>query len=85
MIPILFQYMQTLVSSSVQAAGLTMAAVTSEQFAAYSVPIQGIMYLGNGGFLTSLLLAGMLACVVDRRYKWRESLRWSWPSVRPSA
>ena len=27
------------------------------------------MYLGNGGFLTSLLLAGLLACVVDRRYK----------------
>ena len=69
MIPILFQYVQTLISSSVQAAGLTMAAVTAEQFAAYSVPIQGIMYLGNGGFLTSLLLAGLLACVVDRRYK----------------
>ena len=69
MIPILFQYMQTLVNSSVQAAGGTMAAVTAEQFAAYSVPIRGIMYLGNGGFLTSLLLAGLLACVVDRRYK----------------
>ena len=69
MIPILFQYMQTLISSSVQAAGGDMAAVTAEQFAAYSVPIRGIMYLGNGGFLTSLLLAGLLACVVDRRYK----------------
>ncbi len=69
MIPILFQYMQTLVNSSVQAAGGTMASVTAEQFAAYSVPIRGIMYLGNGGFLTSLLLAGLLACVVDRRYK----------------
>ena len=33
------------------------------------MPIEGITYLGNGGFLTSLLLAGLLACVVDRRYK----------------
>ena len=40
-----------------------------QNFTEYSVPVEGIMYLGNGGFLTSLLLAGLLACVVDRRYK----------------
>ncbi len=69
MVPILFQYMQTLVSSAVQAAGGTMGTITPEMFAEFSVPIQGIMYLGNGGFLTSLLLAGLLACVVDKKYR----------------
>lgn len=69
LMPILFQYMQTLISSSVQAAGSTLESMPVELFAEYSVPIKGIMYLGNGGFLTSLLLAGLLACVVDRRYR----------------
>ena len=69
LMPILFQYMQTLISSSVQAAGAAMENISSATFAEYSVPIEGIMYLGNGGFLTSLLLAGLLACVVDRRYR----------------
>ena len=69
MIPILFQYMQTLITSSVQAAGGVLEAIPVQNFTEYSVPVEGIMYLGNGGFLTSLLLAGLLACVVDRRYK----------------
>lgn len=69
MIPIIFQYIQTMISSAVQAAGAAVSAITPQQFAEYSVPIQGIEYLGNGGFLTSLLLAGLLACVVDKKYK----------------
>lgn len=69
LIPILFQYVQTLVSSAVQAAGTTIEAITAEQFAEYSVPIKGICYLGNGAFLSSLLLAGLLACVVDKQYR----------------
>lgn len=68
MIPIVFQYIQTMVSSAVQAAGSTLEAITAEQFAAYSIPIRGIGYLGNGAFLSSLLWAGMLACVVDKNY-----------------
>ena len=68
LVPILFQYIQTLISSAVQAAGTTVAEISAEQFASFSVPIQGIQYLGNGAFLSSLLLAGLLACVVDRRY-----------------
>ena len=32
------------------------------------MPIQGIQYLGNGAFLSSLLLAGLLAYVVDKKY-----------------
>lgn len=69
LIPVLFQYVQTLISSSVQAAGTTLEAVPVEQFLEYSVPLKGICYLGNGAFLSSLLLAGVLACVVDRRYR----------------
>ena len=60
LIPILFQY--------VQAAGTTLDALTAAQFAEYSVPINGIQYLGNGAFLSSLLLAGLLAYVVDKKY-----------------
>lgn len=69
LMPILFQYIQTMIGSAVQAAGTTLTALTEEQFAAYSVPIRGIEYLGNGAFLSSLLLAGLLAYVVDKRYK----------------
>lgn len=68
LVPVLFQYISTLISSAVQAAGSTVSGLPAEAFSQYSVPIQGIQYLGNGGFLTSLLLAGMLACVVDKRY-----------------
>lgn len=68
LVPILFQYIQTLISSAVQAAGSTIGEVGAQQFAEFSVPIQGIQYLGNGAFLSSLLLAGLLACVVDKRY-----------------
>ena len=65
---ILFQYIQTQISSSVQAAGTTVDALTAAQFAEYSVPIDGINWLGNGAFLPSLLLAGLLAYVVDKKY-----------------
>ena len=68
LIPILFQYIQTQISSSVQAAGTTLDALTAAQFAEFSVPINGIQYLGNGAFLSSLLLAGLLAYVVDKKY-----------------
>lgn len=68
MIPILFQYIQSMIGSAVQAAGSSIEALTAEQFAAYSIPIQGIRYLGNGAFLSSLLLAGLLACVTDHHY-----------------
>lgn len=69
LIPILFQYIQTLIQSTIQALGSVPAEISAEQFAAYSVPVRGIAILGNGGFLTSLLLAGLLACVVDRKYR----------------
>ena len=68
LIPILFQYIQTQISTSVQAAGTTVDALTAAQFAEYSVPINGIQYLGNGAFLSSLLLAGLLAYVLDKKY-----------------
>lgn len=68
LVPILFQYIQTLISSAVQAAGTTVEAITAAQFGEFSVPIQGIQCLGNGAFLSSLLLAGLLACVLEKRY-----------------
>ena len=68
LIPILFQYIQTLISSSAQAAGSTVAEIGAAKFAEFSVPIEGIQYLGNGAFLSSLLIAGLLAYVIDKKY-----------------
>ena len=68
LIPILFQYIQTLISSTAQAAGTTVAEIGAAKFAEFSVQIKGIQYLGNGAFLSSLLLAGLLAYVLDKKY-----------------
>lgn len=68
LIPILFQYIQTLINSAVQAAGTTAAQISAEKFAEFSIPINGIQYLSNGAFLSSLLIAGLLAYVIDKRY-----------------
>ena len=68
MVPILFQYIQTLINSAVQAAGSTVDAIGTAGFAEFSVPINGIQYLANGAFLSSLLIAGLLAYVVDKQY-----------------
>ncbi len=68
MVPILFQYIQTLINSAVQAAGTTVEQIGAAGFAEFSVPIQGIQYLANGAFLSSLLIAGLLAYVVDKKY-----------------
>lgn len=68
MVPILFQYIQTLINSTVQAAGSTIEEIGAAGFAEFSVPINGIQYLANGAFLSSLLIAGLLAYVVDKKY-----------------
>ena len=68
LIPILFQYIQTLISSAAQAAGTTVADIGVSKFTEFSVPIEGIQALGNGAFLSSLLIAGLLAYVIDKKY-----------------
>lgn len=68
LIPILFQYIQTLLDSALQAAGTSVEALGTAAFSEASVYMMGIQYLGNGAFLSSLLLAGLLAYVVDKRY-----------------
>ncbi len=45
-----------------------MADIGASKFAEFSVPITGIQYLGNGAFLSSLLLAALLAYIVDKKY-----------------
>ncbi|MGI5958957.1 MAG: uracil permease [Massiliimalia sp.] len=69
LLPIVFQYVQTLVSSVAQAAGTTVAEIAAEKWAEFSVPFHGIQILGNGAFLSSLLIAAVLACVIDRNYR----------------
>lgn len=68
MIPIVFKYIQTLVNSAFQAAGTEAASITAEQLTSASLPLEGINILANGAFLSSLLIAAVLACVLDKRY-----------------
>ncbi|WP_242948947.1 uracil permease [Clostridium amylolyticum] len=68
LIPIVFQYIQVLIDSAVQAAGTTTAQIATEKFAEYSVPIKGIQILSYGAFLSSLLMAALLAYVIDKKY-----------------
>ena len=68
MIPIVFQYIQTLIDSAVQAAGTTTAEIALSKFAEFSVPITGVQILSYGAFLSSLLIAAVLACVIDKHY-----------------
>lgn len=68
LIPILFQYIQTLVEAAIQAAGATLAEIPLEAFAESSLPITGIGILANGAFLSSLLFAALLAFLIDKRY-----------------
>lgn len=65
---IVFQYIQTLIDSAVQAAGTTTAEISAAKFAEFSVPINGIQILSYGAFLSSLLIAAVLACVIDKHY-----------------
>lgn len=69
LLPIMAEYVKTLIDSAVQAAGTTLGAIPKEKFIEFNVPIDGITILGSGAFLSSLLIAGWLACIVDKQYK----------------
>lgn len=68
MVPIIFQYIDLLIDEVIQAAGAVRADISLEVFAEYSVPITGIQVLSYGAFLSSLLYAAVLACVIDKKY-----------------
>ncbi len=69
MLPILVEHVKTVISSAVQAAGTTLDSISPEAFAQFNIYIKGVEILGNGAFLSSLLIAGWLACVIDKNYK----------------
>ncbi|MGL4737964.1 MAG: uracil permease [Cellulosilyticaceae bacterium] len=69
MIPILAEYLKNMIESVLKAAGTTIAMIPRELFEEFSVPIGGIELLGNGAFLSSLLMAAWLACIVDKQYR----------------
>lgn len=69
LLPIVAEYAKMLVTSAVQAAGTTIEAISPEKFAEFNVGIDGIKLLGSGSFLSSLLIAAWLACLVDKQYK----------------
>lgn len=69
MLPILAEHTKSVISSAVQAAGGRLENVSPEAFADFNIYIRGVETLGNGAFLSSLLIAGWLACAIDKRYK----------------
>lgn len=69
LVPIMFQYIQTLVNSVAQAAGTTAMEIAASKWAEFSVPFHGIQILANGAFLSSLLIAAVLGTVIDKNYK----------------
>lgn len=69
MVPVIFQYIDVLIGEAVQAAGTTVAAIPAEKFAEFSLPIRGIQALSYGAFLSSLLIAAVLALVLDKKYR----------------
>ena len=58
-----------MISSAVQAAGGKVENISPEAFAEFNIYIKGVEILGSGAFLSSLLIAGWLACVIDKKYK----------------
>lgn len=69
MVPIIVQYIQSLIDSVAKAAGTTIGDITMEKFSEFSVPIHGIQILGYGAFLSSLLIAAVLAAIIDKNYR----------------
>ena len=69
MLPILVEHTKTVISSAVQATGLTLENISPEAFAEFNIYIKGVEILGSGAFLSSLLMSGWLACVIDKKYK----------------
>lgn len=69
MLPILVEHTKSMISSAVQAAGGKVENISPEAFAEFNIYIKGVEILGSGAFLSSLLIAGWLACVIDKKYK----------------
>ncbi|MGL4343858.1 MAG: uracil permease [Cellulosilyticaceae bacterium] len=69
MIPIMAEYINNMIESVLKAAGTSVAMIPKEQFVEFSVPIEGISMLASGAFLSSLLIAAWLACVVEKSYR----------------
>lgn len=68
LIPILFQYIQVVINGAIKSTGVDINSIAIEKFAENSVPITGINILANGAFLSSLLIAGLLAYLIDKKY-----------------
>jgi AGZA family xanthine/uracil permease-like MFS transporter len=63
-LPIIAQYLETSVRETLAAVGTDIATVGVDSFSA-SFPIQGIISLSQGAFLSGLLLTAIVACVMD--------------------
>ncbi|ONI47071.1 uracil permease [Candidatus Epulonipiscium fishelsonii] len=69
LIPLIIQYIQITINSVLQAVGTSIAEIDPTIFASVNIPINGIQILANGAIITSLLLSGWLAYIIDGENK----------------
>lgn len=67
-LPLIAQYIETAINEALSAAGTSMAALGADAFAS-SFPVRGVLSLSQGAFLSSLLLAAVVAHVIDAKFK----------------
>lgn len=67
-LPVIAQYMETGINAALTAAGTSMAEIGIEAFGKAAFPIQGLLALSQGAFLSSLLIAAIVTYIIDREY-----------------
>lgn len=69
LLPLIAQYLETAVMAGIQAAGQTIESIGTSAFEVTSFPINGVLALSYGAFLSSILLSAWLAEVIDNNFK----------------
>lgn len=67
--PLIAQYIQTGVEAGLSVAGTSLEKVALADFSAAGFSIKGVLALSQGAFLSSLLLAALMAYLIDHNFK----------------
>jgi AGZA family xanthine/uracil permease-like MFS transporter len=66
-LPLIAQYVETAVNETLASVGTNMATFGIENFSS-SFPIKGVLALSQGAFLSGLLIAAIVAYIIDRDF-----------------
>ncbi|MDN5341885.1 MAG: adenine/guanine/hypoxanthine permease [Oceanotoga sp.] len=69
LLPIVAELIKTLVNSAINSTGIDINSIPVENFQNFNLPMNGLNILGSGAFLSSLLIACWLACLIDKDHK----------------